>query len=108
MSVLTKTTHRRKHAMEELLLLSLRFRCFMSTYVDVSQDPKVKTAKQLLLNQITRALPSPEFQANYMDQMGTIGTDGRFALHINHDMTHSTLLRTSTLANVHQFQRGGA
>jgi hypothetical protein len=40
--------------------------------------------------------------------MGTIGTDGRFALHINDDMTHCTVLRTSTLANVHQFLRGGA
>lgn len=108
MSVLTKTTHRRKHAMEELHLLSLRFRCFMSPHVDVSQDPKVKATLQRLLNQIKKALPSPEFQANYMHHMGTIGSDGRFALHINDDMTQCTVLRTSTLANVHQFLRGGA
>jgi hypothetical protein len=40
--------------------------------------------------------------------MNTIGSDGRFALHIDHNMNGVTVVRTSTLANVHQFQRGGA
>jgi hypothetical protein len=108
MSVLTKTTYRRKHAMEELLLLSLRFRCFMSTAEDLNTDPAVLASAHRLLRRVKAYLPSPEFQRTYMDQMNTIGSDGRFALHIDHNMNGVTVVRTSTLANVHQFLRGGA
>lgn len=104
MPVLTNYPTKSKHVLEELHLLSLRFRCFVSTAADVAQDPRVQESLQLLIKCIKRNLPSPEFQSRYMNQMGVIGFDGRFALHINHDMTHCTLLRTSTL----EFQRGGA
>lgn len=108
MTVLTNKPNHRKHAMEELHLLSLRFRCFMSKAVDVNQDELVQQSLEMLLNQIKRHLPSDDFQSRYMNQMGIIGFDGRFALHINHDMTHCTLIRTSSFSNVYQFQRGGA
>jgi hypothetical protein len=108
MSVLTKTTHRRKHAMEELLLLSLRFRCFMSKAEDLNTDPAVLASAHRLLRRIKAHLPSPEFQSTYMDRMATIGFDGRFALYIDHNMIGVTVVRTETFTNVLQFCRWAA
>lgn len=105
MTVLTKNPNHRKHAMEELLLLSLRFRCFMSKEHDITKDVTVMSAAHHLLRRIQAYLPSPEFQRRYMDQAGLIGSDNRFSLHINHDMNSVVVRRADNLANVHKFVR---
>lgn len=105
MTVLTNKPNQRKHAMEELLLLSLRFRCFMSKEHDITKDVSVMFAANRLLNRIQAYLPSAEFQRRYMDQAGLIGSDNRFSLHINHDMNSVVVRRADDLANVYQFVR---
>ena len=108
MPVLASDARRNKHVMEELLLLMLRFRCFMSKQDDLCNDPQVMAKAHQLLRRLKTYLPSPEFSQRYFGRLSELGFDGRFALMVDHNMTKVTVIRTSSLANVLQFVRGAA
>lgn len=99
---------RTKQQDEEKILKELRWACYLSKHTDLLSDPRVAAAANDVLLQIYHALPSGWFSGEYIQQMGLLDFEGNFAFQINHDMTEVTLVRTSPLSNVHQFQRGGA
>jgi len=109
MSAINATTYpTTKSKMEKLLLAMLRFRCFMSTCENLNQDQRIVEVANQLLKTLVASVPSDWFIKNYMNRMGQLGFDGRFALLVDHNMTTVTVIRTSSLANVLQFVRGAA
>jgi len=109
MSAINATTYPTiKSKLEKLWLLMLHWRCYLSTYENLNDDPHIQEFTAFMLRKLILHVPSGLFCENYIRRCGTFGSRGQWALKIDDDMTTVTVIRTSSLANVLQFVRGAA
>jgi hypothetical protein len=99
--LLCKTPTRQKHGPEEKLLANLRMAALVAGE-KVSQSPRVQLRSAELLKHLIAVLPSPEFQARYMNQAGELGNG--FMLRVDHNMKMVTLHRvtSSNVVSLHK------
>lgn len=92
----TKTPTRTKHVPELTLLANLRMAALVAGE-KVSQSQRVQVRAAELLKHLCTALPSPEFQAAYMNRAGELGNG--LVLRVDHNMSSVTIRRV-TAGNV--------
>ncbi len=90
--LLCKTPTRQKHVPELTLLANLRMAALVAGD-KVSQSQRVQLRSAELLKHLCAALPSPEFQAQYMNQAGELGNG--LMLRVDHNMNMITLRRVN-------------
>ena len=90
--LLCKHPTRQKHSQEFALLANLRQAALIAGD-KLSQSDRVQARIAALLRHLITALPSPEFQAKYMNQAGELGEG--LAMRVDHDMSMVTIQRVN-------------
>jgi hypothetical protein len=87
-----KTPTRAKHLPEFRLLANLRMAALVAG-ARVSESERVQVRAAELLKHLCTALPSPEFQAEYMYRAGELGFG--LVLRVDHNMSSVTIRRVT-------------
>ncbi len=88
----TKSPTRSKHVPELKFLANLRMAALVAGD-KVSQSPRVQLRAAELLKHLCTVLPSPEFQATYINQAGELGAG--LSLRIDNGMSMVTIKRVT-------------